>query len=88
MGVRFWLKLANNGDIIDRLLLSDKLNQRHWITESSSLTAIYNTWLHIVEKFVLIFFLNLMLRMPLYRPVVLNHHSAVGRYSGLLYWNG
>ena len=49
----FWLKLANNCEMLNTLPLSDTQNWHHWIAESSPSKAIYNRWLHIAEKFVL-----------------------------------
>ncbi len=49
----FWLKLASNCKMLNKHPLSDTQNWHHWIAESSPSKAIYNTWLHIAEKFVL-----------------------------------
>ena len=49
----FWRKLANNCEMFDTLLLSDKQTKHRWIAQSPSLRTVYDTWLHIVERFVL-----------------------------------
>ena len=67
-----WLKLANNCKMSNKLSLSDTQNWHHWIVESSPSKAIYNTWLHIAEKFVLTFFKTWCYEC---------------RSSGLPYWN-
>ena len=39
--------------MFNKLPLSDTQNWNHWIADTSSSKAVYNTWLHIAEKFVL-----------------------------------
>ena len=49
----FWLKLANNCKMLNKLPLSDTQNWHHWIADSSPSKAIYN----MAEKFVLTLFI-------------------------------
>ena len=86
----FWLKLANNCEMFNKLPLSDNQNEHHWISEPTSLKAIYNS-VHVAPhsgKVCVKNILKLDVTIAARMPVVFKRHSALGRYIGLLYRNG